>query len=1399
MNKELFNLTYPQKNIWLVEKYNNNTAINSIVGTVEIKDVFDENICKNAINYVIKNNDAMRMKIIEEDTTVKQCVSDFIEYNPLIVDLTSNSEEDISNYKNSLAKKVIDIKNNNLFEFCILKYSDNCGAIFMKIHHLISDAWSCSKIGTSLIEYIDSKINNIDFEENVKPSYIEYINSENEYKNSEKFKKDEEFWRNYLEDIKEPINIKKSSDNISKNANRYSVRLEKTENDSINSYCKENKISPYVLFMTALSTYLYRIKDNNDYIIGTPVLNRSNFKEKNMVGMFVSTLPLRIKIKENIKFIELAKQIATNTLTLFRHQKYPYAKTLEYIHKTTDIKSNLYNIVLSYQNARTDVINNNIYSTSWVFNEILDDELQIHIVDMDNTGTLNINYDYLVDLFTKEEIKYLHTRIMAIIKNAIDNIEIDVEEIAIMNDEEKNKILYDFNNTDVDYPKDMTIIDLFEEQVKTNPDSIALQFENKKMTYKELNEKANKLGYYLANDKKIINEGIIVSLNNKFELIISIIGILKSGNYYIPVDPKYPIERINMIISESKCKYGFFETNEVKNIIDILNIEDIIMDDKKSYNINNSKVSNVVYNIYTSGSTGKPKGVEISHLSLMNYIFWANKMYVKNNKSDMPLYSSISFDLTVTSIFLPLISGGKIKIYDANDKFVILKIFEDDDVDIVKLTPSHLNIVNQVQGKVEKINTLILGGEVLKTKDCFDMKSLNDVHIYNEYGPTEATVGCMIYEYNIDETSNTVDIGKPSYNNKIYIMDKKERLLPLCVEGEINIYGISVANGYTNVKNSSFVCRENGINMYKTRDIGFIDFNLNAKYISREDTQVKINGNRIELEEIENILKTKLKISNCVAELRYLNKIPSIIVFYISDKELNTSKVNNKLKKYLPIYMLPKKYFKLDEIPLTINGKVDKTKLPEIVINRKKVSKINDYSEDEKKVCEVWKEILQIKEIAREDSIFDYGVDSLSIIKCQIKLSKYYDNIDIQLFYDYPTIYEFCKQLNRKKIDINKVINNEVKYEKVVGYKINISNKKNGNIIFTGATGFLGIHLLKILIEVENIDKVYCIVRGKEYKERIYKLYKYYFPNDNMCNYNKKVIVINGDIGLKNFGLEEEELNTIFHDVTRIINTAAMVKHYGEYEQFERMNYISVKNMIEICKKRDWVLEHISTISIFANKNKYEYDETDFFVGQNYSINPYIKTKFLAEKEIIEEFKKQNLKANIYRIGNITWRYEDGGYQINANKNAFFLRIKTINELGVFPDKFNNIELEFSPVDVIADYILTIILNEKKSGNIYHLFNNKTVNFMKFIDTLNKQNKCISDTEFIEKLRNFNSEENILLNDILSDFSLVNNISNHETNKLLKKYNKEWPQINEKYIKYLYDILKRGDDIEKNS
>lgn len=1481
MNQKKYELTFPQKNIWLMDRFNTDKNLNNVLGVINIKEKFDKVVCEKVINNLIKRNDIFRTKIsldvdvpiqnIEEYKYVNIEFKDFSIYEKKV-----EKNKNIEMCLNEISNKHIDILKDKLYYIEILKYTKDTGAIVILKNHLITDAWSASQIISQITSDYISILEDKSLSFEVLPQYEEYILKEKEYLASDKYIKDKEFFKNYLSDIKDVISLKNNNNIKGIDASRYSVTLDSKINSKIVEYSKANRVSIYSMFLAALSTYVYRVLEKDDIILGTPVLNRSNFVEKKILGMFVSTMPIRIKIAENITFLDLVKQISSETMMLFRHQKYPYSKTLEYIHKTTDIKDNLYNVILSYQNARTS-IQNDMFLTEWKFQKKIQDELQIHIIDKDGLGTLDIHYDYQKSAFLEEEIKYINSRLITILNNAVLDINAFVEEIEIMDEKEKNKILYEFNDTDCNYPKDKTVLDFFDEQVIKSPDKIALVCEDTNLTYKELNKKANVLAYYLKNVMNIKKGDIVaIILEKNINQIVTIFAVMKLGATYLPILNSWPRERIDYILKDSDANLVIVDKDtyidSYKNFNKIVNVNNIDYNINIKDNLNESNVSQIMYIIYTSGSTGVPKGTKIFNYNVVRLLFNDKNLFDFNEKDIWSMFHSYTFDFSVWEMYGALLYGGKLIIIPeikAKDVNEFLKILRDEKVTILNQTPAYFYKLIDAEMLMQnssdlKIRNIIFGGEALTPKllTKFNEKYPN-INLINMYGITETTVHVTYKKLEKCDLENSIsNIGKPIPTLKVYILDSKNKILPLMCKGEICVSGLGVGGGYLNrddlnkekfIKNPILnITKENiqsdeylnndTLKLYKSGDVGFLRADGDLVYCGRNDNQIKIRGFRIEIGEVENKLKEIKELEKSVILVNKEGNTNKLICFYINNK-ISVSSIINKAIKILPSYMLPV-FIKVDEFKLTQNLKVDRNYLLDYYKNSKNnmkntrgnindisnikesnktrtKTKTNTFSNLEKSLIDIIYQKTNIYIDNIDTNIFEYGIDSLQVLDISFECVKLEYNITPQDLYEKLTIRNICKsesenENKNKNTDINKNIKEDEDFKKDIANESELEYFKNNkfefsdleNVLITGTTGYVGIHILDKLLKNKKINKIYCLVRNKEMlaKDRLIKKYSEYFSKDITKKIGNKIIILEGDFTKPNLDIKEEIVNEI--KVDTLIHVGANVKHYIDYKKLYEANVFATKNILDFCETKNTKLAYISTLSVlgFSKKNTENersilFSEDEVYFSQEFLNHSYIKTKFLAEQFIIKECLKRQVDSKIFRIGNIMPRYEDGKFQINLSDNAFINKLNFVIDTGVFLDELSDNLVDITPVDYVADAICKIITNTNEninefisSKNIYHI-RGDLIKLKDIIKIIAPNIKIVNIQEFNEILNLSKSKYKKFMIDYLNLNEYKENLSKNEfTNKILNDLDFKWPVLDSKYIMRLPVLKNQGGD-----
>jgi amino acid adenylation domain-containing protein/thioester reductase-like protein len=1419
MKKDVYDLTNPQMSIWMTEQFYSNTNINNIVGYLKINKKTDFKALEKAVNYFFMKNDSFKTKITLENSKPKQYFDDFVYENIEIIDL--KDEIQLLDFENSFPMKQLPILDHFLFLTKLLRFPNGTGIFVITAHHLIADAWTMTLLLEEIYQNYSDITNGKEIDLTPNPSYSEFIKSQSTYMTSDKFEKDKEFWQGQFETLPNVVSFKNNS-KVSIHANRKVYSFDKSLANQISEFCKENSISDYIFLFSIFNIYFKNIFNSNNFIIGNPVLNRSNFKEKHMTGMFVSIMPFIVDLSKSSSFLDFCHKMASNQKQMYRHIRFPYHEILNFVRKTHDFSDSLYDIVFSYQNATIPSY------CKWLPNRSQAESLQIHIKNIaEEKDNLSIHYDFLTDIFSEEDINLMHKRILNLIHQVLKQPDQSIENLEIISPSEKTLLLKTFNDTKVKYNKNSNIIKEFEKIVEQYPKNIAIMDKNTSYTYQELNERANFLAKIIL-EQKISTDIIAFSLTRSVNIIVTILAILKSGHTYMPIDPEYPIDRINFMLENSGTKV-LITTKEFFQKIDYtktcLLYEDISFEEKTN-NLNlEIEPDTPCYIMYTSGSTGIPKAVTIKHYNVLNFVKSMQERlnYVPSSDNKVLSVTTVCFDIFVFELFPTLLSGLTLVMADeleSRSPKLLSDMIQKYQITKILTTPSRIELLfcdDAYTKTLSNINEFILGGEPLPATLLQKLQTNTKANIFNLYGPTETTV----YSTFKDVTnSNFITIGTPINNTQVYVLNNSNHLQPIGQIGEICIGGDGVGAGYYKNKektDSVFVPNpyENDI-IYKTGDLGYWKPNGELVCLGRKDHQIKIRGYRVELDDISNHILTYGNIDKCVV----IDKIDAnnkkyLCAYLVCQKDIDMTELKKYLVDILPHYMIPSYFVRIDKIPLTLNHKVDRKSLPEP--NLKEVTSSTKYIKPANKIqrdlCHIFETCLSLSKVGIENDIFDYHIDSLDIIRVQTKMLEYNYKLNTQDFYQHRTIKSLAEFIENKNNQTTNTI--DTSYLSNVNNSFNkhpsimqFAKKHYSNILLLGCTGYLGIHLLQELL-TNSACHITCIVRSKneeDVTQRLSSLYRFYFNQKLPLD---RITLINSDITKSRFGLSVTEYKELAKTIDLAINTAANVKYYGDYEQFRKINVGVVENLIDFCTKYSLPFTHISTLGVSGNylvnhqKNYNDFSENNFYIEQKYDENVYIQTKFEAEKLIYEK-TLEGLNATILRVGNLTGRYSDGGFQQNFEANAFYNILMMILKYHILPNTMVNEFLEFTPVDYCAKAIFELIFNMETSHYVFHLFNENYIRvseLLKIFKELGFQTEILSGNEFKKKiiaLSNQYPEENILkgivndLDDTLGlSFTSTVNQKNSYTNSCLEKLNFEWSKITLEYIEKIITYLRK--------
>lgn len=1149
---------------------------------------------------------------------------------------------------------------------------------------------------------------------------------------------------------------------------------------AVKKACEKINVSMNAFYLSAfgylLAKYLYR----EDSIFTTIYNGRSDSRMTDAVNMLVKTLPVYVNVEKNDDVAELCRSTQSQFMDSMANDLYSFAEISQKFGIKADIQfifqGDLFNfdslcgkpverIPLQLNAAKTPL------------------DIKVYV----NGGKVSYKVEYKADFYEEAFVRQILKNLDMAVKGFAEKQKLS--EISLVS-EETLKVYDVLNDNDVDFEV-VSVNKLFERQAANNPERTAVIVNGESLAYGELNRLANRVAHALI-ERGVHKDSIVgMVFDRTKEIFIAEHGILKSGAAFLPMVEEYPDDRISFclhdaaspfVLTTEKIKAERAALFEEAKPCQVLTIEELIAEGADGKHDENPDleipVDSLAYCIYTSGSTGKPKGVMLEHRNMCNYVTFNEKnishySLVNGIKISLSV-TSIAFDMSITERYISLCNGITLvmaTLDEIHNPLQLNQLMLKHKVETIVCTPSFLSSLydfEELHAALKYLKAGHIGGENLPDTLVKKIKTLNpEFHLINGYGPTETSVAPTAYEV---ESGRRVMIGLPGPNVKCFVVDKKLNLLPPGIQGELLLCGNGVGRGYVNLpdKTEKAFIQYRGLKAYHSGDKVRITSKGVLECFGRLDNQVKLRGLRIELDEIENVISSFDKVRLVKVIVRNNGTEDYLAGFFTADAKIDVNELKNYLSTKLTPYMIPDALMQLEEMPLNTNGKIDKKALPETTVQFDEAEYVEPANELEKFFCEIFAKILKREKIGATENFFKIGGTSLSATKVvSFALAKGYNLVYKNVFKN-PTPQLLAKFVaeSQSSDDVTKAddtitIGSQGAVLGYVGKQTaeirpalrgntvdqldDISYTPLGNVLLAGCTGFLGIHVLKELLS-EPKRKIYCLIRKGRYEsleKRLNVMFFYYFAEDLDSFMGKQLYLIEGDI-------TEENLTEKLHgyDFTAVINCAACVKHFAADDSIEKVNFHGVENLIKVALDKGAKLIHVSTTSV-AGEGGPEFDENfkmtetmcDF--GQIHE-NQYIDSKLKAELAILDAIEQKGLRAKIIRVGNLSSRWKDGEFQINAKTNGFMSRLKAYKILGVFPVEQLDSEVEFSPIDYVAKSLILLGGTPDK----FTVFNNKnchTVHFANIIEACNNfgmQVDIVTQKEFNEILAStLNDEE----------------------------------------------------------
>ncbi|WP_405289695.1 amino acid adenylation domain-containing protein [Methanobrevibacter sp.] len=1409
--QEFYPLTSNQLGVYFdCIKDPNNTAYN-LPKKMEFSEGIDVDKLKSSIITAIENHPYLKTIIVMENGEVYQQRRDGLKVDDLIEVVDEVNIDDFV--------KPFKLDEGPLFRFKIVGNS----MLLADFHHIIVDGTSLNILFDEISKIYDGK----DYELEELDGF-EYSLNEIKTEQSSLYEEAKMFFSDKIKEFDDATLIAQdiNGDESEGNAAMEDIFMDK---EAIDEFCAKSNLSQNNLFLAATSFVLNKFVYNRNILIATITNGRFNPNQQKTLAMMVKTLPLALKLNSDSNLKEYLEYINEEWLNVLAYSSYPLTEISNEFDITPEILYAYHGKIIE------DIeIGGMKVERQSIDYEGLKFKININVVEVD--GQYRIFCEYNDQLYSETLINTFLDCIRIVLNKFLTFDENTLmKDISIIEND-------DWGVDDLEYdeiPEDR-LNKIFENQVELHPDRTILYADDGEFTYAELNEKANRIAHSLIKKGVGPEDRIMFILNRNSNVIASAFGILKSGAAFIPVDSEYPSERIEHVLTDSESKFIIVDDVIEKKCIDLSQYSDNLLDVNellKEENTSNPDpdvhANNMAYLIYTSGSTGLPKGVILEHGNIANFVYpdprnvCTYELVHNLEKEDYKVLSTttVAFDVFQQELMGSLLNG--VPMVFANDTeykdpIEMMDLIHRSGANVYVATPSRLLQYLEIEAMQETMygfKVYIHAGEPFSAR-LYELLSENsNGKFFNMYGPTETTVYCngQLLE------SSDIHIGKELFNVHEMVMDFDSNPLPPNVIGELFIAGKGVSREYLNRPENNAKAYEviNGIRFYHSGDFVKVTENGDYYVLGRMDNQIKLRGLRIEIGEIEVGLSNFPGIKSVAVVVKKIKGNDHLCAYFTVHDEykdenreengysIDIDELKASLAEKLVYYMVPTVYMELDEMPQTANGKTDLRNLPEPVLITKYVAPENDI---EAFFANLFAEILGLDEVSVTDNFFEIGGTSLLVTKITMEaLNRNYnlsygdvfsnptpralsefilsdDSLEKkdELAYDYSQINELLKKNN-----LESIINGEIQ-------------DSLGNILLTGATGFLGIHVLREILENETGD-IYCFIRSNKVlsgEERLKSLLFYYFSNEYAELFGERLHVIEGDI--TSF---EDFKNLINEKIDTIVNCAANVKHFSSGTDIEDINLGGVINGLKFAKMKNAKYVQVSTYSIAGESiNNYppvdvKFTENDLFIGQAVD-NQYLSSKFLAERAVLEAAVNDDLDVKIMRVGNLMARSSDSEFQINFETNGFINRLKAFVTIGKMPYSMLMSNVEFSPIDITAKAILSLSKTPKEC-TVFHPYDYHSISFGDIIDIIKPLGLDIEPAEeedyenaLDEALADKSRQEGVsgLITSIGSGKvkKIWMPVDNTYTIQALYRLGIKWPFISEEYIyyfvKYLVDL-----------
>ncbi|MEM9354718.1 MAG: amino acid adenylation domain-containing protein [Pseudomonadota bacterium] len=1068
---ELLPLNAGQEALWYMHQLSPQSSSLNEMFAARVTSTLDVEVLQRSFQLLVDRHSALRTTITLSEGMPWQLVHEEQCVDFQVVNALEWTAEQVDAFIAKEGHKSFDLKTGPLFRVLVCSLADNNHVLLLSAHHIVVDFWSLLLIldelrtiypvirtgGNMRLPLIVGQLSN-------------HAVQQHDFMATTAAQTKLTYWQSKLSGSQPILNLTADQPRPVVNnfrGSRSSFTWDGEFSKKVKSAAAQRCCTPYTFMLTAFFVLLHRYTGKLDITVGSSSTGRLSAEFAKSVGYFVNQVALRVQLSHNATFSSWLDEVWKSVLEAQANQEIPHSRLVAHLSPGRTSSSPLFNTMFVHEQCHqlpelaplfSGIAGRGVYLGELRFESFAIErrasQFDLSLMVLDQPHGMSLTWEYNTELFSSNRVAQIHRHFENILRTAVDNVEQPVGCLAMLDDSELTKITSDWNKTHSPNSSDKCFHELFELQALSHPDVIALETGTESLTFRALNEQANQVARYLRTVGVGQNSLVAVCMKRSIEMMAALIGVLKTGAAYVPIDPNYPPERKAILIEDSHPHAVLSQRSVADSLpriaprvicLDVA-VKEIGMHDKSDLRIP-LRTDSLAYVIYTSGSTGRPKGVAVPHRGLMNYLNWCVDAYGASLGSGAAVSTSIGFDATITSLFSPLLVGRKVVLLPEERELFALYQALQEEFSLVKLTPSHLEILRSLlvaeQAKdahgrfpTIRVRVMVIGGEALSAKSVAFWRNVAPAtRLINEYGPTEAVVGCCFYEVPDELPSDgCVPIGRPITNAKVYILDTQFQPVPVGVQGELYIGGDGLADGYYNQPDLTAerflrlpLCDNCLTRVYKTGDAACYLPDGTIEFLGRLDDQVQIRGFRIELGEVESALRRHPRIEEAAVvvtgETDDDQRLIAYIVCVTDENEVRPIELQHFLSPILPNQAVPTAFVTIDHLPLTSHGKVDRDALPAPQSEHfcKTQHRIQPQGNLEKLVAEAWKDVLNRDDVGVEDNFFDAGGHSLLAVRLSERLHSLCESISVIDILQHPTIRLLAKHLAGQKPSLGSI------------------------------------------------------------------------------------------------------------------------------------------------------------------------------------------------------------------------------------------------------------------------------------------------------------------------------------------------------------------------------------------